>query len=79
MENLTEPVPEECVKEVYRPSNKQALREHEIRIEFLDRGCIIRIGCKSIAFENTENAMDALVAYTKNPWELQQHWRKILD
>jgi hypothetical protein len=71
--------PEECVKEVYRPSNKEALMDHEIKIEFLNRGCIIRVGCKSIAFEDTENAMDALVAYTKNPWELQQHWRKILE
>jgi len=65
--------------EEYRPSNKQALREHDIRIEFLDRGCIIRVGCKAIAFEDTERAMDALIAYTKNPWELQQEWRKILE
>jgi hypothetical protein len=66
--------PEEC-----RPSDKEALKHYDIKIEFLDRGCVIRVGCKSIAFEDTENAMDALVAYTKNPWELQQHWRKILD
>ncbi len=75
MEELTE----RALKEEYRPSDKDLLREHDIRIEFLNRGCIVRVGCKSIAFENTENAMDALVAYTKNPWELQQHWRKILD
>jgi hypothetical protein len=79
MENLTEPVPEECLKAEYRPSKQQALKEYNISIEFLDRGCVIRVGCKSIAFEDTENAMDALVAYTKNPWELQQHWRKILE
>jgi hypothetical protein len=75
MENPERSVPEG----VYRPSNKQALREHDIRIEFLDRGCIIRVGCKAIAFEDTERAMTALIEYTKNPWELQQEWRKILD
>jgi hypothetical protein len=66
--------PEEC-----RPSDKEALKYHEIRIEFLDRGCMVRVGCKSIAFEDVEEAMVALVNYTKNPWESQQEWRKILD
>jgi hypothetical protein len=75
MKNLTEPVPEE----EYKLLNKEALMNHEIRIEFLDRGCVIRIGCKAIAFEDVEEAMVALVNYTKNPWESQQEWRKILN
>jgi hypothetical protein len=75
MENPTVPVP----VEEYKPSKREALKSHDIRIEFLDRGCIIRVGCKSIAFEDTEEAITTLVEYTKNPWELQQEWRKILD
>ena len=75
MENPERSVPEE----EYKLLNKEALMNHEIRIEFLNRGCIIRVGCKSIAFEDTERAMTALVEYTKNPWESQQEWRKILD
>ena len=71
--------PEECVKEEYKPSKREALKEYNISIEFLDRGCIVRVGCKAIAFEDTERAMTALVEYTKNPWESQQEWRKILD
>ena len=66
--------PEEC-----RPSDKEALKHHDIKIEFLDRGCVIRVGCKSIAFEDVKEAMVALVNYTKNPYESQKEWRKILD
>ena len=70
--------PVEKVSE-YRPSNKEALREFEIRIRFLSRGCIVSVGCKEIAFEDYTNAMTAINAYVANPWEMQQKWRKILD
>ena len=69
---LTEPVE-------YRPSNTEALRGHEIRIRFLSRGCVISVGCKEIAFESVEKAMEELNNYVANPWEQQQTWRKILD
>ena len=63
----------------YRPSNNEALREYEIRIRFLNRGCVVRVGCKEIAFEDYTNAMVAINAYVANPWEEQKKWRKILD
>ena len=72
------PTMEKCVEE-YRPSNKEALREYELNIRFLSRGCIVRVGCKEIAFEDHTNAMVAINAYVANPWEEQKKWRKILD
>lgn len=63
----------------WRPSVNEALREFEIRIRFLHRGCIVSVGCKEIAFEDHTNAMAAINAYVANPWEEQQKWRKILD
>jgi hypothetical protein len=75
MENPERPEP----VEEYKPSKREALKSHDIRIEFLDRGCVIKVGCKAIAFEDVEEAMVALINYTKNPWESQQEWRKILD
>lgn len=63
----------------WRPSNAEALREFEIRIKFLNRGCIVSVGCKEIAFENVASAMDAVNLYVANPWDEQQKWRKILD
>jgi len=73
------PMVEPVEPEEYRPSNKQALREYEIGIRFLSRGCVVRVGCKEIAFESAENAMAAINAYVTNPYEEQNAWRKILD
>jgi len=72
----TEPVPE---PKEYRPSNQEVLREYEIRIQFFNRGCIVHVGCKSIAFETVESAMKEVNDYVNNTWESQQRWRKILS
>lgn len=63
----------------YKPSNKEALREYEVKIRFLSRGCIVQVGCKEIAFESVENAMEHLSKYVANPYETQKHWKNLLD
>lgn len=73
------PTMEQAQVEEYRPTAKEALREYEIRIKFISRGCIVSVGCKDIAFENYIEAMAAINAYVANPWEEQKKWRKILD
>jgi hypothetical protein len=76
VEKMTEPC--DAPKE-WRPSNQETLREYEISIRFLNRGCVVRVGCKEIAFEDPTYAMAQINAYVNNPWEEQQKWRKILD
>jgi len=73
------PEPEMQKTSEYRPSNQEALREYEINIRFLSRGCVVRVGCKEIAFEDPTYAMAQINAYVNNPWEEQKKWRKILD
>jgi hypothetical protein len=76
------PTPEEVLtpKEEWKPSNKEALREFEINIRFLNRGCIVRVGCKDIAFEDVKEAMNEINAYVcGDTWEVQKKWRAILD
>lgn len=74
-----QPVNEVCKSEEdYRPTNQQALQEYEIRIQFLSRGCIVHVGCKTIAFETTESAMKEVNEYVNNTYETQQKWRKLL-
>jgi hypothetical protein len=63
----------------YRPSDKQVLKEHEIRIQFLNRGCVVMVGCKTIAFQHVPDAIAAINDYVLNPYEEQQRWRKTLD
>lgn len=74
---MTEPTP---IPEVsYKPSKKEALKNYEIRITFLDRGCIVHVGCQLIAFEDTNKAMAAINEYvTGDTYEIQQRWRQTL-
>ena len=46
------------------------LKIHEVGITFLDRGCLVSVGCKSFAFESAEKAIAELTAYTKDPIEV---------
>ena len=71
------PTPQE--KE-WRPSKQEALREYEINIRFLHRGCIVRVGCKEIPFEDVSNAMAQLNEYVAgDTYEVQKKWRMLLD
>lgn len=62
----------------WRSSDNEALRDYEIRIRFLNRGCVVFVGCKEIAFEDHTNAMAVINAYVANPREEQEKWRKLL-
>lgn len=64
----------------WRPTDAEALREFEIRIKFLNRGCVVSVGCKDIAFENVASAMEEINAYVcGDTYKVQKKWRKILD
>jgi hypothetical protein len=77
-EELLEPT--EKMREEYKPSNAELLRDYEINIRFLSRGCIVRVGCKEIAFEDVNKAMSQINEYvTGDTYEVQKQWRKILD
>jgi hypothetical protein len=64
---------------VYKPSNAECLREYEVSIRFFNRGCLVRVGCQEIAFENIEDARKELNEYLTNTYETKEKWRKILD
>jgi len=59
-------------------TRQQALSSYSINIEFLSRGCIIRMGCKSIPFQSVEEAMAELNEYVKNPLASGKKWREKL-
>ncbi len=46
------------------------LKNHDIKIEFFDRGCVVKVGCKSLAFKSVEEAIAELTAYAKDPIEV---------
>jgi hypothetical protein len=84
-EVVLEPMPEpqmcEGPAKEWRPSNQEALKEYELNIRFLNRGCIVRVGCKEIAFEDVATAMQEINDYVcgGDTYGMQQKWRKLLD
>jgi hypothetical protein len=80
IEVAEQPMDEAMVKSDYRRSDREVLRDYEIGIKFLSgRGCIINVGCKQIAFEDNQKAMEALNAYVANPYEESQKWNQIFN
>lgn len=79
-DQLEQPVPSpEQPKETYVPSRLECLKDYEIRIQFLDRGCTVHVGCKSIAFENIDSAMLEINNYVNEPYKENKKWRKVFD
>lgn len=64
--------------ELVERNNQEYLKDYEIIIRFLSRGCIIEVGCKSIPFESVETAIKELSDYVNNPYEVGEKWRKLL-
>ena len=65
-------------KEYIRP-RIDYLREYEITIRFLSLGCLVRVGCKEIAFSSIEEAMKEVNAYVANPRELEKKYNKLIN
>ena len=57
-------------------TDQQVLKEYEIRIQFLDRGCIVNVGCKAVAFSNVISAIEAITEYVNNPKKIAKLWRE---
>ena len=80
MNEVSMPEPTECcVKTEWRPTRNESLRSHNINIEFLSMGCIVRVGCMTIPFQYINDAMDAIQEYIKNPYEEEKKWRNLIE
>lgn len=66
-------------KSDFTPSRNELLREHEIKIQFLNAGVIVIVGCKSIAFSTVNEAMAAVNAYVNDPVTETEKWIKVFD
>ena len=66
-------------KEEYIRPRIDYLRDHEISIRFLSLGCIVRVGCKEIAFTSITEAMQEVNEYVANPKLLTDKYNKIFN
>lgn len=61
------------------PTKNDLIKSYTVSIRFLDRGCIVNVGCKEIAFEDIELAMKEVNEYVLGDTSNQfNKWRKIL-
>lgn len=80
-----EPHPLDAISDVpsepqeYIPSRTSLLRDYEIKIQFMSRGCVVYVGCKSIPFESVDLAMTHLNRYIANPHASRKEWDSFLD
>ena len=65
--------------EVYKPSAKELISRHEVRIQPLSIGCVVYVGCKSIPFLSISDAMKELEFYYSNPHAAYEKWSKELE
>ena len=63
-----------AMKQELKRSATEMLREHEVHIRFLSIGCVIRVGCKEIAFEDRDKAMVELMDYVRDPHTATKKW-----
>ncbi len=68
-----------CESEEQRERREQSrridiLKIWEIKIQPLDRGCTVSVGCKNFAFENIDAAMETVKQYVDNPFAVIKHY-----
>jgi hypothetical protein len=52
----------------------EILKRWEIKILPLDRGCTVSVGCKSVAFDSIDTAMEVVKQYVYNPVAVIKHY-----
>jgi hypothetical protein len=52
----------------------EILKSWEIKIQPLDRGCVVYVGCKNFAFESLDAAMETVKQYVDNPVAVIKHY-----
>lgn len=58
-----------------RTSRQQLLRDYPIIIKFQSYGCVIEVGCKSIAFSSLDEAIAELNKYFEDPSKAEKEWQ----
>ena len=73
------PIENEKCTEKYVPRRSECLTEYEINIKFLSVGCVIRVGCKEIAFHDIDEGIKELNRYLNDPYTVKEEWYRKFD
>ena len=62
-----------------KPRKQEMLSNYDVTIKFLSVGCVVKVGCKEIAFTTVREAMTVVNDYVKNPHGESERWWKIFS
>ena len=74
MEATLETIMQEMPTVNEKLSRQEMLRNHDIRISFCSSGCLVQVGCKSVAFSTNREAIDAIKGYIDDPIGKKKYW-----
>ena len=66
--------PRESIEQRQQRRRIEFLKKWEIKIQPLDRGCIVSVGCKSFAFDNIDAAAEVVKQYISDPDAVIKHY-----
>ena len=61
-------------KQRNQPGRIEILKNWRIEIQALDRGCTVSVGCKIVAFESIDAAMEMVNRYADDPISVIKHY-----
>ena len=67
---------QQITKKEYKPGRVEALKSYNLNIKFIDRGVVVTVGCKEIAYQTISDFQASFEAYMKDPYTVQQSWLK---
>lgn len=69
-------LPETRTERKHGSTKQQLLSRYGIKIDFLSRGCVVNIGCKTIPFEKVKDAITEINRYVNNPEEVEKEYNE---
>ena len=73
---LSSLIQETGIRIISGSTKQQLLSRYSIKIDFLSRGCVVNIGCKTIPFEKVEDAITEINRYVNSPEEVEKEYNE---
>ena len=70
---------EETLYHINQRSKMDLLRDYSVEIRAVSRGCLVRVGCKEIAFSSLEEGLKEVQDYYSDPHKSYAKWTRILE
>jgi hypothetical protein len=70
---------EEALYHINQRTKMDLLRDHTVEIRTVSRGCIVRVGCKEVAFSSLEEGLKEVQDFYSDPHKSYTKWTRIFE